>query len=231
MNKIKRRMILSLSIVILMAIMCSACQSQKTQSSAQVAAAAQSGVPQDQIHYVKSSLDAEGSANITQQKISVGNITLGDTQEKVQELYGEPDEQGIVNSTPFPYWRYAKDNLTVQFFRKGDTEPVGGVVSISVDGPSDLKTNQSIGIHSSLDDIIHAYGEVYASVEPKDRWVWLVGKGESEGNPYPQLTFSLEDGRIASIEFNNFLVEPTPHVTAENSNPDVQQDSPIIQTP
>ncbi len=208
MKKIKRQMLLSMSIVLCIGIVISGCQSKKVQSSAPAAANTESSITQDRIHYVKSSLDAEGNANINQENISVGGIRLGDSQEKVHELFGEPDEKGIVNSTPFPYWRYKKDNLTVQFFRKGDTEPVGGVVSISIDGPSDLKTNQSIGINSSLNDIINSYGEVYASIEPKDRWVWLVGKDESEGNHYPQLTFSLEDGKIASIDFNNFLIEP-----------------------
>lgn len=205
MNKIKRQIMLSVSVIIFVAMVISGCQSKNVQSSAQTDTKELSS---PQVHYVQSSLDAKGNAKITQENISIGGIRLGDTQEKVHELFGEPDEKGIVNSTPFPYWRYKKHNVTVQFFRKGETEPIGGVVSITVDGPSDLKTNQSIGINSSLNEIINAYGEIYASVEPKERWVWLVGENVSEGNHYPQLTFGLKDGKIDSIEFNNFLIEP-----------------------
>ncbi|SIR50369.1 hypothetical protein SAMN05880570_4025 [Paenibacillus sp. RU4T] len=201
----KRQVMLFLSISIFVVIMISGCQSKNVQSAAQAAPQVESNA---KVQYVQSSLDAKGSPIISQENISIGEIQLGDSQEKVRKLYGEPDEKGVVNSTPFPYWRYNKSNLTIQFYRKGDTEPVGGVVSIEVKGDSSLKTNQLIGIDSSLNDIANAYGEIYVSNNPKDRWVWLVGENVSEKNHYPQLTFGLTDEKVVSIEFNNFLIEP-----------------------
>ncbi|HUW64811.1 MAG TPA: hypothetical protein VMW83_08950 [Spirochaetia bacterium] len=64
---------------------------------------------------------------MTESNVAVGGIHLGDSQQRVIALFGQPDETSFTHGTPFPEWYYAKDNMYVDFYATGAWDSTGGM--------------------------------------------------------------------------------------------------------
>jgi hypothetical protein len=101
---------------------------------------------------------------LTKENVSLAGIHIGDSQEQVLKLYGEPNKKEQIHSTPFLGWYYDDLGLLVAFYRKGEREPIEGVVDIQISEPSKLTTNSGIRIGDSLESIVNRYNEAYWSI-------------------------------------------------------------------
>jgi hypothetical protein len=187
----------------------SGCQSKSLAVSGSTTTASPSETSSPNIHYLKDD-DTLPQGTLTKESASLGNIHIGDSQDAVQKIFGDPDTKSIAHSTPFPMWEYKKENLYVLFYRKGENTPVGGVVDLKVQSPTSLKTDKSIGIGSSLNQIAAAYGDVYvkgsgtAFVEGANVTQDTSGKKYY----YPQFIFNFVDNKVTGMELTNMEMEP-----------------------
>lgn len=160
-----------------------------------------------------------GPGPLTKENVSLAGIHIGDSQEQVLELYGEPDKKEQIHSTPFPGWYYDDLGLLVMFYRRGEQEPVEGVVDIRVSGPSKLATDTGIGLGDSLESIVNNYDEAYGRKRQgayRSIFISGVNKYESElpGSKekiilyYPSLSFSLEHNKTTMIILSNQQLRP-----------------------
>ncbi|TKI55253.1 outer membrane protein assembly factor BamE [Brevibacillus antibioticus] len=157
-----------------------------------------------------------GSGELTKENISLGGIHIGDSAEAVRKLLGEPTSKGMLNSTPFPLWHYEKQNIYVAFYYKGGNNPSpdnpkGGVVSIVVNEPSDVKTDRGFGIGSSLKDVMQSFQSAYAYEKRKDtdtQYVVISGSSSSGNVFYPSLRVLLKGDKVTSINISNEEEQP-----------------------
>jgi hypothetical protein len=95
---------------------------------------------------------------------SIDGVRLGDSRERVEKLLGEPS--GIGWADGMRGWRTYRykppetegGGLGILFIEEEDLS-WGPVDAFNVDKPYDGKTPQGIGIGSTLEEIIEAYGE------------------------------------------------------------------------
>lgn len=169
----------------------------------------------NKIKIIKS--DSEiGSGELTKENIALGGIHIGESAETVRKLLGEPTSKGVLNATPFPLWTYEKLNLSVAFYYKGGANPQidnpkGGVVSITVNEPSDIKTDRGFGIGSSLKEVMQSFQSAYAYEKRKDtdtQYVVISGSSSSDNTFYPSLGVLLKGDKVTSIELSNKEEQP-----------------------
>lgn len=95
--------------------------------------------------------------------IGAAKMKLGDTYNELEQLYGNPDSHLYFHYSTGETWHYLYYNSIKAVFEifnyslsfyNNDT-----IISISVEYPYDGLTDKLIGIGSSLNDIVVAYGE------------------------------------------------------------------------
>ncbi|MBG9945359.1 hypothetical protein ABD77_26175 [Brevibacillus formosus] len=97
-------------------------------------------------------------------------------------------------------WHYEKQNIDVAFYYKGGNNPSpdnpkGGVISIVVNEPSDIKTDRGFGIGSILKDVMQSFQSAYAYEKRKDtdtQYVVISGSSSSGNAFYPSLRVLLK---------------------------------------
>lgn len=152
----------------------------------------------------------KGPGPLTKGNTSIGEIHIGDTQDKVKSLLGEPDEVNQVHSTPEIEWYYKNENIRVRFYRKGEKEPIGGVESVLLNNPSSLKTNKDVGIGDSVDKLLQSYEKVEPSEGKIPTNYWVTGSTFTEGVYHPFLRFRVDEkNNIQEIVLSNYLIDPT----------------------
>lgn len=175
----------------------------------------QDGFTEGKIHIVDKFSGRLGT--LTKENASLAGIHIGDSQEQVNNLYGKPDKEEQVHSTPFIGWYYEDLGLIFHFYRKDVQEPIEGVVDIHVSEPSNLTTNTGIGIGDSLESIVNKYDEVYGSEPfklPEDEMytqnIIIPGTNIAKhlDGYYPSLYFLLKDNKITHILLSNGLERP-----------------------
>ncbi|GED28745.1 hypothetical protein BAG01nite_48470 [Brevibacillus agri] len=157
-----------------------------------------------------------GSGELTKENIALGGIHIGDSAETVRNLFGEPTSKGVLHSTPFPLWTYEKLNLFIAFYDKGGANPPidnpkGGVVSIVVNDPSDIKTDRGFGIGSSLKEVMESFQSAYGYEKRKDtdtQYVVISGSSSSGNTFYPTVGVLLKGDKVISIELSNQEEQP-----------------------
>ena len=170
----------------------------------------QSNSVEEKIRIVKDEKEAD-QGSLTKENVSLAGIHIGDSQEQVLELYGEPNRKEQVHSTPFPGWSYDDLGLLVMFYRRGEQEPVEGVVDIRISAPSKLTTDTGIGIGDSLESIVNNYDEVYGYKHQGEYYnIIVTGVNKVEyGSPekyilyYPELSFDVKNNKITQITLSN----------------------------
>lgn len=170
---------------------------------------------EEKIHIVNNSSEA-GPGPLTKENVSLAGIHIGDSQEQVFKLYGEPTEKEQFHSTPFHGWihgwNYEELGLFVSFYRKNEFEPIQGVVDVLVSAPSTLHTNTGIGIGDSIEKIVDNYDSVNGSKihDPgnyRDIWINGANKFSIENSNdfyyYPTLRANLQNEHVIRIELSN----------------------------
>lgn len=154
---------------------------------------------------------------LTKENVSLGGIHIGDSQEQVFKLYGEPSKKELVHSTPFLRWYYENLGLSVSFFRRGERETIEGVVDIQILEHSKLTTNTGIGIGDSLKSILNSHTEVYGYKphnETNTQYILTPGTNKAKNENldyelcYPRLDFFLKNNQITHIQLTNELERP-----------------------
>jgi hypothetical protein len=134
--------------------------------------------------------------------------------DQVRNLYGEPTKQIPPHSNPFPIWYYEKYNLYVTFYRKSETAPIGGIVQITIQNPSTLKTDTDIGVGDSINAILSKYKKISATKPnaENNQNVFVNGQSYFEISDnkiyYPTLSFVLKNDQITEITLSNEEQEP-----------------------
>lgn len=157
-----------------------------------------------------------GSGELTKENIAVGGIHIGDSRETVMKLLGEPTTKSILHSTPFPLWYYEKHNLYIAFYSKGGPDvspdaPAGGVVQITVNEPSDIKTDREFGVGSRLKEVMKNFQRAYAykkHEETQTQNIIITGSNKSADTYYPTLQIILKNDKVTSIELTNQEEKP-----------------------
>ena len=170
------------------------------------------GCSSEKVKIVNNNASEAGPGPLTKENVSLAGIHIGDSQEQVLKLYGEPTKKDKFPTTPFVRWYYEDLGLSVAFYGRGENEPViGGVVDIQISAPSKLTTDTGIGLGDSLEYITKKYDVVY-SFQPNGKYqsVFINGanKEEINGLYYPHLDFSLENNKITRIILTNQQQRP-----------------------
>jgi len=183
--------------------------------NSQTPSVAQSNSVEEKIQIIKDGTEI-GQGPLTKENVSLAGIHIGDSQEQVLKLYGEPTKKFMVNSTPYLGWYYENLGLNVTFYRRNAFEPVEGIVNIHIEAPSKLSTNTGIGIGDSLESILNKYTKVYgfmpdAETKTQDIFINGVNKWESKTFDviyYPKLAILLKNDQIMNIRLTNNLPSP-----------------------
>lgn len=146
-----------------------------------------------------------GPGPLTKENVSLGNLRIGDSQEKVESKYGKPTTASKSHGSPFLLWYYKDLNLYLEFFRASESDSPEGVVSIQIQNPSNLRLNNGIGIGDSLESMIKNYGKVSGAEvnNEKIQNVWINGSNKDNNMYYPSLHVVLKNGKITMIELTN----------------------------
>jgi hypothetical protein len=164
----------------------------------------------DKIEETKTRPIERGPGPLTKENTSLGGVHIGDTQEKVKAILGEPSKKSQVHSTPEIEWFYEKENMGVRFYRTSEKERLGGVESIILHRPSSMKTNTNIGIGDSGDKLLKSYEKVEISKDKeKPTGYWVTGSTFTENVYHPHLMFRIDENNIIQdIELSNYLIDP-----------------------
>jgi len=191
------------------------CSSESANKNSQTPSVTQSNSVEGKIRIVEHNASEAGSGPLTKKNVSLADIHIGDSQEQVLKLYGEPTKKEQVHSTPFLGWYYEDSGLFVAFYRSGEREPIEGVVDIQISEPSKLTINTGIGIGDSLESILNKYNEVYGfkpHAETNTRSVFIAGTDKAKNEKldlyYPRLDFFLKNDQITHIKLTNELERP-----------------------
>jgi len=176
----------------------------------------QSNSVEEKIRIVENNASEAGPGPLTKENVSLAGIHIGDSQEQVLKLYGEPTKKEMVHSTPFLGWYYENLGLSVSFYRRGEREPIEGVVDIQISEPSKLRTNMGIGIGDSLESIVNRYTEVcgYKPDETNSQYIFITGTNKTKNENlgfvlyYPRLDILLKNNQISNIGLTNELERP-----------------------
>ncbi len=126
----------------------------------------------------------------------VGPVTVGMTQDEVEELFGPSDRTETVNfgagATPQIdwIWSFGDGDLRLQFETDGDT-----LTGYRCD-TAQLATSSGLSVGDSFDPIEERYGDQLEGA-PIGEGLYLLS--ENEPGTYPALTFEVGDGVIRSI--------------------------------
>lgn len=162
----------------------------------------QSNSVEEKIRIVKDGTEI-GPGPLTKENVSLAGIHIGDLQEQVLELYGEPSKKTDVYPGAFYKWDYKDLGLSITFYRMGEREPIEGVVDIKISAPSKLTTDTEIGIGDSLESILNKYDEVYGSKRQEDYRAVFISGANKYVTYYPKLIFELEYNKITRIFLSN----------------------------
>jgi hypothetical protein len=96
----------------------------------------------------------------------IDGVKLGDSRERVERLLGKPTSSGWADG-PYRAWRtyiykpQGSDGLGlfISFLYQGEDQPWGPVDAIRVFEPYTGKTREGIGIGSTLNEVLKAFGE------------------------------------------------------------------------
>jgi len=168
------------------------------------------------IRLVKNGLEV-GKGPVSRIDTAIGGIRLGDTQEQVRAVLGEPTERSQARGTPYPQWYYRDQDMYVLFYRTGENEVPGGAVSIRIDerSPSvlsDRRTAPKLAIGDNLEQLLKVYRPVDGtSAEGPVRNFWIRGSEQSGNGLYkPVVQIRMKEGRIVSIGLENEDEDPNP---------------------
>jgi hypothetical protein len=166
------------------------------------------------LYLVKNGRDV-GKGPVSAMYTTVGGVRLGDTQEQVLALLGEPSERSQARSTPYPLWHYMDQDLYIMFYRNGENESAGGVISVRLGGRSTLKLNDrrsapSIAIGDGLDRVLELYRPIGGTPdEGAVRNFWVRGEDRAQTGLYkPSVHVLMKEGRITSISLENEDEDP-----------------------
>ncbi|MEW9673821.1 hypothetical protein [Ammoniphilus sp. 3BR4] len=160
---------------------------------------------ENHIRIVKNAVEA-GKGTLTNENIDIAGVHIGDSQEKVKKLLGEPTKRIREHSTPSPMWYYENLNMYVSFYAQGEpSNHIGGAVRISVNHPSSVKTNKGFGVGDNLDTIVRAFPQINIT-EPTEEGiqnVWINGTSEVGDMYYPSLQVILKQGTITNMRLES----------------------------
>lgn len=113
----------------------------------------------------------------------IEGVKLGYTQEKVEELLGEPWNIGWTDGF-YRSWRtysYSirgsqEPDLYISFFYNGEDQPWGPVDLMYIDKPYQGETPEGIGMGSTLEEVLKTFGT------PENILEWKDGNGIEHGN-------------------------------------------------
>lgn len=148
--------------------------------------------PKEGLYLVKNGRDV-GKGPLSAMDTTVGGVQLGETQEQVLALLGEPSERSQAHSTPYPLWHYMDQDLYIMFYRNGENGPAGGVISVRIGDRSTLKLNDrrstpTIAIGDGLDRMLELYRPIGGT--PDDgavRNFWIRGEDRAQTGLYKPL--------------------------------------------
>jgi hypothetical protein len=154
------------------------------------------------------------SGNLDAAIISIGDVHLGDTKQKVWSILGEPDEVVKEPTSREDIWQYNKYLAKIYFYKNSPDYPAEGVVRIQIDSPSQWKTESGIGIGDTLQQIKSRYSNLNGKLESaSNKTVWVNGENIASVSQmyYPTLKFKLHDDKIQQIELSNQNQNPGPY--------------------
>ncbi|RUS47583.1 hypothetical protein [Cohnella sp. AR92] len=153
-----------------------------------------------------------GPGPLTNENVSIAGIRIGDSQDQVRGILGEPSSfQNGGGGSPDIWWTYEERDLSVSFYRTGEKEPAGGVDAIKLNSASKMRSRNSIGIGSTRKEILAAYPEAVQSESTAAQGLytlWITGMTESEGFHTPTLILSLSEDKVTHMELTTFLTDP-----------------------
>lgn len=117
--------------------------------------------------------------------LSISGIHLGMTPAQVTQVLGEPPKSTILHGIGLPVWLFAMQDLEVGFSAANGVPQE--VVLISVGPRSQLRTDEGVGVGSSLGEVIAAYGAP----------IWASGSASA--------TFVIEDGVVIRMLIERHL--------------------------
>jgi hypothetical protein len=82
----------------------------------------QSNSVEEKIRIVEHNASEAGPRPLTKENVSLAGIHIGDSQEQVLKLYGEPTKKEPMHSTGFLGWYYDDLGLLVEFYTMGGLE-------------------------------------------------------------------------------------------------------------
>lgn len=183
------------------AISISGCSHQPVSNqNSQTPTVTKSSSVEEKIHIINNLEDA-GPGPLTEENVWIGGVHLGNSQQQILRLYGEPSKKtALLGNDPSPEWQYEKLGLSILFTLDSKI-----VYSIDISSPSNLRTNTGIGIGSSLEDIVRIYGDQVYGYKPNQRLnnQFIVITGTKQPTwatyPYPSLSITLQNGLVNDI--------------------------------
>ena len=148
----------------------------------------------------------------TQEQYDLLNLSIGDSEESVIDLYGEPEGRcyEVVGTYPlqdqslYTYLIYEDKTITVRSFLEQSEEyaSYNGVIEIDVYGGS-YETSKGIKIGDSLDDVMKMYEitKVYDYGEKDGLVSELIANRVEHTEIYEKRDFSYEYGKIDKIAY------------------------------
>ena len=148
----------------------------------------------------------------TQEQYDLLNLSIGDTEERVIDLYGEPEGRcyEVVGTYPlqdqslYTYLIYEDKTITVRSFLEQSEEyaSYNGVIEIDVYGGS-YETSEGIKIGDSINDVIAKYGSsrVYDYGEKDGLVSELIANRVEHTETYEDRDFLYDYGKIDKIAY------------------------------
>ncbi|PYI54045.1 hypothetical protein [Paenibacillus flagellatus] len=157
-----------------------------------------------------------GQGPVSRTHTTLGGIRIGDTQEQVRALLGEPGERTIAAGTPYPLWRYPEWDMDVTFYRKAEIEPAGGVLSVSIGARSSQRLTDrvagGIAAGDGLDRLLELYRPLGGTADDgTERRFWIRGSEPAGNGLYkPVVRIAMKEGRVSGISLDNEGDDPNP---------------------
>ncbi|RUS46738.1 hypothetical protein [Cohnella sp. AR92] len=152
-----------------------------------------------------------GQGSLTKENISIAGVHIGDTQDEVKRVLGDPSStQNGGGGSPDMWWIYDELDMSISFYRSGESDDARGVDSIIVSSGSKMRTQNNIGVGSTRNEAIEAYPDAVQG-QPQNNGaytMWITGTSENEGYFYPALILNLTDDKVTDLELTTFLIDP-----------------------
>lgn len=128
---------------------------------------------------------------------SLGQLKIGRVATEVLQLLGSPTKKSnssfwAADALHHQDWYYSKKGITLNMVSEM-ADKQQEVASIKLISPSKLRTKRGIGIGSSFDEVVRAYGK------EQDQENSIPFKYFVAGSIYGGLIFSFENDRVAEI--------------------------------